>query len=152
MKDILSILLMLFVPGPVHFPAEVTDVLDARNIRYEIVKNIDDKNAVKGFYRFSDGVILFDDSAVSSTFLFSYIAAHEMIHKIRYEKGLWTGNRDLEEAIAIVGADRAARALGLPHIKTDIKRSLGAYGLKLSDFDKAKLEEEIEKTLGEIHE
>ena len=145
-RTLLSGVLSLIIPGPVHFPTEVMDVLQDLKVPYEIVSQIDDNDTEVGFYRFRDGMILIDDSVASSTFKLAYVVSHEMIHKVRYENGLWTGDALFEEQVAILGADRMGRLLGLPHTKTDLKKCLESNGIRMEDVDKVRVEKELEKT------
>lgn len=117
MKEFLRIILMLVIPGPVTFPTDVTDVLEAKHIRYEIVAEVPEGH--DAFYSFKNDTIYFSKEASDKTFRLSYLAAHELIHRDRFLAGIMTNDEKEEERIAIFGAEQKAREVGLPSFEID---------------------------------
>lgn len=151
-KELLRGALVLFFGAPIAFPTDVEDVLCDHKVPYEVVAELPDDSGFGAYYRFSDGKIFFDDDIIgSSGYLYRYYAAHEMIHKIRYENGLWTGDRVFEEYVAVYGAEEFSSAIGFGMVSISeqdhIKQTLKKNGLVANEIDIKRVREEIKKTL-----
>ena len=142
------------------FITDVTDVLDKHELEYQIVDVIEQSPGAMAFYEFSTGIMYFSKRAVgNSGERFRYYAAHELIHKIRFERGMWTGNQRIEEAIAVYGACRVSKLIGFggTSIKEwpSLRSSLRANGLEekyLSRSEMDTVEQQVFVTISHIRD
>ena len=150
MKEVLRLGLTAILGSGVTFTTDVTDVLDELEVPYSIVKEIPQGADMKGFYEYSTGKIYIDSDV--NTEEMRYIAAHELIHKLRYEQGLWTGDESFEEAVAVYGAIHISRKIGFGRFSIDKKDTL-KLALKAGGLDPAykpdidQVYAEVDKTL-----
>ena len=109
------------------------DVLDEKQVQYEIVKEIKQNTEATAYYEFTTGKIYFREDMVDSPIQLRYFASHELIHKIRYEAGVWTGNSALEEVVAIMMAEEISDFVGFGSFSIDekfyIEKTLAGEGL-----------------------
>ena len=153
-KEIIRVVVYLLFGFNATFVGDVTDRMDELGINYEMVDTIAQAPRAMAYYEFDTGTIYFSKRAVGNAGgMLRYFAAHEIIHSVRYEAGLW-GDLRIEEAISCYGAARASKLLGFGgiSIKTwpSFRNSLKANGLEVlypSDEEKELIEKEILKTL-----
>lgn len=134
------------------FITDVTDVLDAHKVEYRIVKEIPNHADAAGFFEFSTGIMYFDEDYIGlSGYNLQITAAHELIHKLRYDGGIMTDDPQLEEAIAVYGATQVAYLVGFGRVHYNKKQALIA-ALKANNLEEKTLNmdqvmAEIDKTI-----
>lgn len=146
-----TVVLVGFYPT---FRSDVTDKLDRWDIDYKIVKEVPHRPGAAGLYEFETGLIYFDEDEIGHNgVLIGTIAAHELIHKLRREAGLWTTHR-LEEAIAVFGTREMTKVLGFYKARKataieflDVLEGNGLERRLLSDAEVAVVNEGIQEAL-----
>ena len=122
-SKIVKVIVSILIGWPVSMPNDVYDVLKENKIKYEIREEMPIKGAY-GMYMFKSGTILISAEIESSGLQLKYVVAHELVHKYRYENGLWTGDIIFEELIAVYGTEKMSKHIGFGRISLNEKKTM----------------------------
>ena len=154
-KEVIRWSVMLFFGFPTAFITDVTDVMDKMKLNYEIVEKYETIPGALAVFVPEENKTYFTKRAVgNSGGMLRIYAAHELIHQLRYNNGLWTGNKRIEEAVAIYGTKEMSREIGFGMVffrENDMfKTTLKVNNLPfkwLTEQEEALVENEIDKTI-----